>query len=96
MDPSPCPFLHCFADPNGFVGVSWSIFGLHDQGWAERQVFGKIRFMNFNGCKRKFKVDTFIGKYRGAAKNALDAERKHKPTSNKAEAPPAKKRKTPA
>jgi deoxyribodipyrimidine photo-lyase len=83
----------CIADPNGFVGVSWSIFGLHDQGWAERQVFGKIRFMNFNGCKRKFKVDTYIGMYKGAAKNALDAEKKHKPTKS-IFAPPPKKRKT--
>jgi deoxyribodipyrimidine photo-lyase len=34
-------------DPNGFVGVGWSIMGIHDQGWAEREVFGKIRFMNY-------------------------------------------------
>jgi deoxyribodipyrimidine photo-lyase len=34
-------------DPNGFVGVGWSIMGIHDQGWAERAVFGKIRFMNY-------------------------------------------------
>jgi deoxyribodipyrimidine photo-lyase len=32
-------------DPNGFVGVGWSIMGLHDQGWKEREVFGKIRYM---------------------------------------------------
>lgn len=40
-------------DPNGFVGVGWSIMGIHDMGWKEREVFGKIRFMNYNGCKRK-------------------------------------------
>jgi len=40
-------------DPNGFVGVGWSIMGIHDQGWKEREVFGKIRFMNYAGCKRK-------------------------------------------
>jgi deoxyribodipyrimidine photo-lyase len=40
-------------DPNGFVGVGWSIMGIHDQGWQERPVFGKIRYMNYNGCKRK-------------------------------------------
>jgi len=40
-------------DPNGFVGVGWSVMGIHDQGWKEREVFGKIRFMNYNGCKRK-------------------------------------------
>jgi deoxyribodipyrimidine photo-lyase len=30
-------------DPNGFVGVGWSVMGIHDQGWGERPVFGKIR-----------------------------------------------------
>jgi len=25
----------------------WSIAGIHDMGWAERPVFGKIRYMNF-------------------------------------------------
>jgi deoxyribodipyrimidine photo-lyase len=32
-------------DPNGFVGVGWSIMGIHDQGWGERPVFGKIRYV---------------------------------------------------
>lgn len=30
------------------------------QGWAERDVFGKIRYMNYNGCKRKFDVAEYI------------------------------------
>jgi deoxyribodipyrimidine photo-lyase len=30
------------------------------QGWKERPVFGKIRYMNYNGCKRKFNVDGYI------------------------------------
>ncbi|KAK0048843.1 deoxyribodipyrimidine photo-lyase [Biomphalaria pfeifferi] len=37
-------------DPNGYVGCMWSICGIHDQGWAERAVFGKIRYMNYQGC----------------------------------------------
>jgi deoxyribodipyrimidine photo-lyase len=41
----------------------WSICGTHDQGWAEREVFGKIRYMNYQGCKRKFDVDRFISKF---------------------------------
>jgi len=61
-------------DPNGFCGVAWSVFGNHDMGWKEREIFGKIRFMNYNGCKRKFKVDQFVKKYPPAAKNALKAE----------------------
>ncbi|XP_027875310.1 CPD photolyase isoform X2 [Xiphophorus couchianus] len=50
-------------DPNGFVGCMWSICGIHDQGWAERPVFGKIRYMNYKGCLRKFKVAQFERKY---------------------------------
>lgn len=50
-------------DPNGFVGCMWSICGIHDQGWAERPVFGKIRFMNYKGCLRKFDVARFERKY---------------------------------
>ena len=50
------------SDPNGFVGCMWSICGVHDQGWKEREIFGKIRFMNWNGCKTKFKLEG-INKY---------------------------------
>ncbi|KAM7379019.1 hypothetical protein PAMP_004597 [Pampus punctatissimus] len=50
-------------DPNGFVGCMWSICGIHDQGWAERPVFGKIRYMNYKGCLRKFNVAQFEKKY---------------------------------
>ena len=64
-------------DPNGFVGVGWSIMGVHDMGWKERPVFGKIRFMNYNGCKRKFKVNEFVEKYPGASANAMAAADKH-------------------
>ena len=39
-------------DPNGYVGVMWSCAGSHDQGWAERAVFGKERYMNYQGSFR--------------------------------------------
>ncbi|KAH8521791.1 hypothetical protein H0E87_002728 [Populus deltoides] len=47
-------------DPGGYVGCMWSICGIHDQGWKERPIFGKIRYMNYAGCKRKFNVDGYI------------------------------------
>ncbi|KAL8273292.1 hypothetical protein Esti_002793 [Eimeria stiedai] len=50
-------------DPNGVVGCMWSIAGVHDQGWGERPVFGKIRFMNLAGCRRKFPVDAFVKRF---------------------------------
>lgn len=49
-------------DPNGYVGVAWSIGGIHDRGWKEREVFGKIRYMSYNGCKRKFNVGEYINR----------------------------------
>lgn len=57
-------------DPNGYVGCMWSICGVHDQGWREREVFGKIRYMNYKGCESKFKVKDFVKRYPNAAKNA--------------------------
>ncbi|XP_057449869.1 deoxyribodipyrimidine photo-lyase [Lotus japonicus] len=47
-------------DPNGYCGCMWSICGVHDQGWRERPIFGKIRYMNYEGCKRKFDVERYI------------------------------------
>lgn len=47
-------------DPNGYVGVAWSIGGVHDRAWFERPVYGKIRYMNYNGCASKFDVKQYI------------------------------------
>ena len=47
-------------DPNGYTGCAWAIGGVHDRAWSERPVFGKIRYMNYNGCKRKFDVVRYI------------------------------------
>jgi deoxyribodipyrimidine photo-lyase len=50
-------------DPNGYTGIAWSIGGVHDRAWGEREIFGKIRYMNYNGCKRKFDVAAYIRKW---------------------------------
>jgi deoxyribodipyrimidine photo-lyase len=50
-------------DPNGYVGCAWSIGGVHDRAWAERPVYGKIRYMNRNGASRKFDVSSYIEKF---------------------------------
>jgi len=47
-------------DPNGYAGIAWSIGGVHDRPWFERKVYGKIRYMNFNGCAKKFDVKKYI------------------------------------
>jgi deoxyribodipyrimidine photo-lyase len=48
-------------DPNGFAGVAWC-FGKHDRAWFERKVFGKIRYMNDSGLRRKFDMDAYLKK----------------------------------
>lgn len=47
-------------DPNGYTGIAWSIGGVHDRPWQERDIFGKIRYMSYNGCQRKFDIEKYI------------------------------------
>jgi deoxyribodipyrimidine photo-lyase len=49
-------------DPNGYTGIAWSIGGVHDRPWFTHTIFGKIRYMSFNGCKSKFDVVGYINK----------------------------------
>ena len=46
-------------NPNSYVGVLWC-FGLHDRAWRERNVYGKIRYMNDNGLRRKFNIERYV------------------------------------
>ncbi len=46
-------------DPNTFTNVLWC-FGLHDRAWAERPVFGKIRYMSLEGMRRKTETQAYI------------------------------------
>jgi len=48
-------------DPCGSTGVAWC-FGKHDQVWKEREIFGKVRYMNANGLRRKFKIERCVEK----------------------------------
>jgi len=45
--------------PNAWNNVAWC-FGLHDRAWAERSVFGKVRYMNAAGLERKFDIDAYV------------------------------------
>lgn len=46
-------------DPNSFTGIAWC-FGKHDRAWNEHPVFGKVRYMNANGLKRKFNIKQYV------------------------------------
>lgn len=59
--PPTTPLSLCFI---GYVGCMWAIAGVHDRAWGpERKVFGKIRFMNYDGCKRKFDIKKYISSH---------------------------------
>lgn len=47
-------------DPNGYAGIAWSIGGTHDRPWADRPVFGMVRYMSFKGCASKFNIRRYI------------------------------------
>ena len=48
-------------DANSFAGIAWC-FGKHDRAWKERDIFGKVRYMNSNGLERKFDMDSYLEK----------------------------------
>ena len=58
-------------DPNGYTGIAWSIGGVHDRPWFERSIFGKIRYMSYNGCKSKFDIKAYITKYKPTTISSL-------------------------
>ena len=49
-------------DPNGYTGIAWALGGVHDRAWFERAIFGKVRYMSYNGCRSKFDVPAYIEK----------------------------------
>jgi deoxyribodipyrimidine photo-lyase len=46
-------------DPNSYAGVAWC-FGRHDRPFQEREVYGKIRYMNARGLERKFRIKEYV------------------------------------
>jgi deoxyribodipyrimidine photo-lyase len=46
-------------DPNTYTNILW-LFGLHDRPWAEREVFGQLRYMSYEGMKRRTDIDAYI------------------------------------
>ena len=48
-------------DANSYANVAW-VFGQHDRGWKEREVFGKVRYMSAGGLERKAKPAKYVEK----------------------------------
>jgi deoxyribodipyrimidine photo-lyase len=51
-------------DANSYANVAW-VFGMHDQGWKERAVFGKVRYMAASGLERKSRPEEYVEKVEG-------------------------------
>lgn len=56
------PATPAAAHPSGLAPHTWPacLLLLLLQGWGERPVFGKIRYMNYAGCKRKFDIPKYV------------------------------------
>jgi len=50
-------------DPNGYTGIAWSLAGVHDRAWGRRPVYGAVRYMSLDGCKRKFDVAAYCRRW---------------------------------
>jgi len=50
-------------DPSSYANVGWC-FGLHDRGFAEREVTGKIRLVTDQALRRKDDLDGWLERHR--------------------------------
>src|SRR3712207_2130343 len=48
-------------DANTYANIAW-VYGRHDRGFAERAIFGKVRYMSAGGLERKAKPKEYVEK----------------------------------
>ncbi len=48
-------------DANTYANIAW-VYGQHDRGFAERPVYGKVRYMSAGGLERKAKPKEYVEK----------------------------------
>lgn len=48
---------------NGYVGVLWSMTGLHDRPFVEKEVSGKIRTMTQKNLLKKYNLENYLKRY---------------------------------
>ncbi len=58
-------------DPNTYVGVLWCL-GLHDRPFVDRAIFGQVRFMSYDGMKRKTHISAYLDEIRYLEKTGKD------------------------
>ena len=58
---------------SSFANVAW-VLGLHDQAWAERSIYGKVRYMNAAGLRRKADPDAYVDRIEQATGRTIAGE----------------------
>jgi deoxyribodipyrimidine photo-lyase len=53
-------------DANTYANIAW-VYGQHDRGFAERAIFGKVRYMSDGGLERKAKPEEYVRKVEGSS-----------------------------
>jgi deoxyribodipyrimidine photo-lyase len=48
-------------DANTYANIAW-VYDRHDRGFAERAVFGKVRYMSAGGLQRKSEFEEYVEK----------------------------------
>lgn len=61
-------------DPNTYTNILWC-FGLHDRPWAERPIFGQIRYMSLAGMRRKTDTEAYIEEIAELERTGMDPYR---------------------
>ena len=46
-------------DPNSYTGFFW-VYGMFDRAWADRDIYGKLRYMTTDSAKRKFNLNSYF------------------------------------
>jgi deoxyribodipyrimidine photo-lyase len=60
-------------DPNTYTNILWC-FGLHDRPWGSRPVFGTLRWMSFDGMKRKSDINAYMQEIAYLQRTGKDAD----------------------
>jgi deoxyribodipyrimidine photo-lyase len=61
-------------DPNTCTNILWC-YGLHDRPWAERPVFGQIRYMSLDGMRRKTDTEAYLAEIAELERTGKDPHR---------------------
>lgn len=57
-------------DPNTYAGIFWCC-GLHDRAWAERPIFGQIRYLGLDGMQRKTDTVSYLNEIKELTQGRL-------------------------